>query len=117
MEPNTTRKCERVLKSINARCLHPGSNGYKRYGGRGIKNLLTLPDLIFMWHRDGAAKMKRPSIDRIDNDGNYTLTNCRFMELSDNIKRGRAGRQPRKGKKLVRDTPVSHDFMTTHELT
>ena len=28
--------------------------------------------------------MKKPSIDRENNDGNYTLENCQFMERSDN---------------------------------
>ena len=31
--------------------------------------------------------MKNPSIDRIDNTKNYTLDNCRFMELEDNLAR------------------------------
>ena len=31
--------------------------------------------------------MKRPSIDRIDSKGHYTLENCRYMELRDNVKR------------------------------
>ena len=33
--------------------------------------------------------MKRPSIDRINNDGHYELSNCRFIEASENIKRNR----------------------------
>jgi hypothetical protein len=73
----------------NARCNNPKQFGYKDYGGRGIKQLMTLDDFEFLWKRDNAYLMKRPSIDRIDPDGNYELSNCRFLELSENVKRGR----------------------------
>jgi len=48
--------------------------------------LLTMDEVNQLWFRDGADKMKRPSIDRKDNDGNYTFKNCRFIELSRNSK-------------------------------
>ena len=38
-----------------------------------------------MYIRDKAHLMKKPSIDRKDNDKNYTLENCRFIELQDNV--------------------------------
>jgi hypothetical protein len=48
-----------------------------------------MDDLEFLWNRDNASQMDRPSIDRIDSKGHYVLTNCRFIELLDNIRRKR----------------------------
>src|SRR6185295_15550490 len=31
--------------------------------------------------------MKKPSIDRLDDDCNYTFDNCQFIELADNIRK------------------------------
>ena len=71
------------------RCTNPKQQHYKYYGGRGIKFLMTLDDFEFLWKRDNASQMKRPSIDRIDSDGNYELSNCRFIELKDNCGRNK----------------------------
>ena len=66
------------------RCNYKNNISYRRYGGRGIKFLLTKEEMKFLWFRDKAHSLKKPSIDRIDNDKNYTLNNCRFIELSEN---------------------------------
>lgn len=63
---------------------------HDRYYKRGIKNFLTPEDLKLLWFRDKAYLMKKPSIDRINDDGNYTLKNCRYLELIININRGKA---------------------------
>ena len=76
-----------LLHNINYRCKNPNDKKYHRYGGRGIRNFLTLDDLCFLWERDAADTLKRPSIDRIDNDGDYSVENCRFIELVENIRR------------------------------
>ena len=70
--------------SIKRRVLY-----HPNYAGRGIKNFLTPKDLKYLWIRDSAKNMEKPSIDRIDGRKNYTLNNCRFIELIENIRRPR----------------------------
>lgn len=69
------------------RCEIKTHTSYKNYGGKGIKFLMTLADFEYIWKRDKAHLMKKPSIDRINNDGNYELSNCRFIELKENVSR------------------------------
>lgn len=69
-----------MLSSIKQRCENPNAKRYHRYGGRGIKNLISREDINFLWDRDNASSLKNPSIDRIDNDGNYILDNCQIIE-------------------------------------
>jgi hypothetical protein len=66
--------------AINARCNNSNTVGFHRYGGRGIKALISSNELKHLWFRDKAYEMKQPTIDRIDNDGNYTFDNCRYLE-------------------------------------
>lgn len=76
-------------QAARARCLNPKNPRYANYGGRGIKFLLSLEDIKSIWMRDSASQQENPSIDRIDNDGPYSLGNCRFIELEDNSRRKR----------------------------
>ena len=69
------------------RCENLKRDSYKYYGDRGIKFLMTKEDFKFLWFRDEAYLLKRPSIDRINGNGNYELSNCRYIELVTNIKR------------------------------
>lgn len=74
-----------IYFAIKTRCNNQNSKQFKNYGGRGIKCLITADELKELWFRDKAHEMKKPSIDRIDNDGNYEYSNCRFIELGKNI--------------------------------
>lgn len=57
-----------------------------KYGRRGIKFLMTISDFEFLWKRDKAHLMKRPTINRIISHSHYTLKNCEFMEFDLNVK-------------------------------
>ena len=81
-----------IFNGINQRCNNPKDKNYKNYGGRGIKNHLTLEDVKFLYIKYKAYLMKKPSIDRKDNDGNYTIENCEFIELKENS--GKDKRKP-----------------------
>lgn len=73
------------------RCNNKNHHAYKYYGGRGIKFLLTKEEIKYLYERDFACLMKWPTIDRINNDGNYELSNCRFIEMGENSRRAHKG--------------------------
>ena len=75
---------KRILNNIKNRCENSKHNKYKYYGGRGIKNYLNEEEAKELWFRDKAYNMKKPSIDRKENDGNYEFDNCEFIEKSEN---------------------------------
>lgn len=76
---------KRTFKAIRQRCIDINAQNYNYYGGRGIQCKITVDELKELWFRDKAYLMKKPSIDRIDNDGNYEYLNCRYIEMSKNI--------------------------------
>jgi len=80
------KKIYATLKNIKYRCTNKNDRKYKYYGEKGIKNHLTIDNLTTLWIKNKAYKMKQPSIDRIDSDKNYTLSNCRFIEMEKNRK-------------------------------
>lgn len=74
----------KTYSGIKARC----NNKNNKYFKRGIKCLITSDELKALWFRDKGFLLERPSIDRIDNNGNYEFSNCRYIELSENARLG-----------------------------
>ena len=87
------------LYSIRNRCNNPKATGYKNWGGRGIKCLITVEEIKQLWFEYCAWRLKQPTIDRIDNDGDYCLENCRFIEKVENIRK--RNKEKPQGKKIL----------------
>ena len=75
--------------AITARCNQKSSLAYRYYGAKGIRRRITRDELKELWFRDKAYLMDQPSIDRKDADGDYTFSNCQYIELDENKAKAR----------------------------
>ena len=93
----THTKFNKVWKGIKQRCYNPNNNDYNLYGARGIKvcrrwheflnfkedmHLKYIIRCLLFGERD-------TTLDRIDNDGDYTPENCRWASVHTQVRNSR----------------------------
>ena len=91
-----------VWASMKERCQNPKSKDYERYGGRGIKvfqpwsdDFLQFKSWAYSHGYDESANFMACTLDRIDVNGDYCPSNCRFVSAKIQANNRRNSKQNR----------------------
>ena len=90
-----------VWKSMKSRCYYKKHKNYKNYGGRGIEICERWNNSFLAFCEDMGERHNGMSLDRIDVNGNYEPSNCRWATHSEQCRNTRVNKNTKSGYKGV----------------
>jgi hypothetical protein len=85
--------------AMKQRCSNPRNASFKNYGGRGISVCARWAESFEAFIADMGPRPKGLTIDRLNNDGNYEPSNCRWATREQQIANSRKATGVRHGTK------------------
>ena len=92
----------RAWNAMRARCENPDHPAYKWYGARGIKVCDRWQSVESFIADTGRRPSAQHSLDRVDNDGNYEPSNCRWATNAQQTRNSR-GKLPERTVREIKD--------------
>ncbi len=81
-----------IWRGMRTRCNNPNASAYPKYGARGIRVCERWDSFENFLSDMGARPSKHHSVDRINPDGNYEPSNCRWATTVEQCNNRRATR-------------------------
>lgn len=104
---STHRLTGNSWRAMKNRCDNPSYWSYKHYGGRGIAYDPRWKDFAEFLADMGERPGKEYSLDRIDNNGNYTKENCRWVTQKEQVANSSKVLNARVTKDMLRKSKIS----------
>lgn len=82
----------RAWQSMKARCENPNRKFYENYGGRNIRVCERWVNSFENFLSDMGRRPRGTSLDRINNNGNYEHSNCRWASRKQQARNTRSNR-------------------------
>jgi hypothetical protein len=98
-----------IWRGIKKRCTLPSHPSYKNYGARGItycKEWQSFENFL----KDMGERPEGMQIDRINNEGNYEPSNCRWVTAAENLK----NKRPMKPRLYQKPRCICGNKLTNH---